>query len=198
MDKFYAVRLLGLASNFWQLTLNVAKELIARENPTSMSYSGWEWPSKDEYEEHMRWSDINIIEPTLFNFYHGMELSLKALIHAKGYKINNNHCLSDLLNTVSSLYLNEQLIGFYEKYILLENLPLVLKEFCSKSNMTMDFFFQSLKYPSSTKGTDFSHSLLRARGEEGVKFFEALQHDLRIAREHLERLVIAECQDVLT
>ena len=101
MDKFEAVRLYGLAINFWQLTLNVAYESINRDNPSSMLYEGWGWPTDEEYEEHMKWSDLNIVEPMLFNFYHGIELSLKSLILAKGNEIKKEHKLSILLYTSS-------------------------------------------------------------------------------------------------
>jgi hypothetical protein len=47
LDKFEAIKLYGLASNFWQLTLNVAAELIERGNPGSMTYDGWGCPSDE-------------------------------------------------------------------------------------------------------------------------------------------------------
>mgnify|MGYP000185682060 CR=1 FL=1 len=197
MDKFEAFRLFGLASNFWQLTLNVACELIERGNPSSMSYSGWGWPGDDEFEEHTKWSDLNIVEPTLFNFYHGIELSLKSLIRAKDVELKKDHKLSKLLKEVEGLYGRTEFIEFYEKYIYTNNLPYILKNFCSESGMTMDLFFQSLKYPISTNGIEFHHSSLRAHDEEGVILFQEISSDLKGTRKEIEKYLTNECRDVL-
>jgi hypothetical protein len=197
LDKFDAVRLYGLSINFWQLTLNAAAELINSGNPSSMRYEGWGMPSGEEYEEHMKWSDINIVEPTLFNFYHGIELSLKSLIYAKEIEINNNHKLSNLFDTYKSLYDNQILNSFYEKYIHQDKLPCILKDFCQESDMTMDLYFQSLKYSTSTKGQIFNHSSLRAHGENGVKLFQEIQESLKSVRKEIKQLVLTECKDVI-
>lgn len=197
MDKFEAVRMLGLAYNFWQLTLNVADEIVKHENPMSMQFEGFEAPSAEEFEEHMKWSDQNIVEPLLFNFYHGMELSLKAMILAQGVELSADHKLSKLFARVEELYPNNSISSFYKKYIFTDSLPCLLNEFCNESGMTMDLYFQSLKYPTSTKGVSFNHSTLRARGEDGIVFLNELLIDLRSAREQVEKIVIAECADVL-
>jgi len=60
-----------------------------------MSYEGWHWPSDEEFEEHTKWADSNIAEPVLFNFYHGLELSLKSLILVKGNEIEKIITLPD-------------------------------------------------------------------------------------------------------
>ena len=197
MDKFEAVRLYGLAINFWQLTLNVAYELINRNNPSSMSYEGWGWPTDEEYEEHMKWSDLNIVEPTLFNFYHGIELSLKALILAKEKETKKEHKLSILLADVEALYNSDILTEFYEKYIQSTKLPKILKDFCRESSITMDLYFQSLKYPTSTKGLKFKHSTLRYHGEDGVELFSEISEDLKKAKKVVGEIIINECRDVL-
>ncbi|MCU7845812.1 MAG: HEPN domain-containing protein [Candidatus Thiodiazotropha sp. (ex Monitilora ramsayi)] len=197
MDKFEAVRFYGLASNFWQLTLNVAEELIERGNPSSMSYEGWGWPSDEEYEEHTKWSDLNIIEPTLFNFYHGIELSLKSLILAKEEELKNDHKLSNLLTIVKELYGAVGFVEFYEKYIYQKKLPEVINNFCRETGMTMDLYFQSLKYPTSTKGHEFNHSSLRALDDIGVTLFQEISEDLRSARKEVQKYIASECSDVL-
>ena len=197
MDKFEAIRFFGLACNFWQLTLNVAEELIARGNPSSMSYEGWDWPSDEVYEEHTKWSDLNIAEPTLFNFYHGIELSLKSLILAKGCELKSNHKLSSLLAQVKELYGFPEFISFYEKYIEQGNVPYIINEFCKESCVTMDLYYQSLKYPMSTKGIEFRHSSLKAHGEDGVYLFQEISKDLKTARKELESQIFKECRDVI-
>jgi hypothetical protein len=198
LDKFEAVRLYFLASNFWQLTLNVASELIKRGNPDSLMKSGWAAPSQEDMEEELRWSDLRIAEPTLFIFYHGIELSLKALLVAKGEPVPKVHKLSGLLDLVNSLYNSKELSDFYGTYILTDRLPSILKEFCSKSGVTMDLYYQSLKYPTGTKAESFNHLALKGHEFEGVKLFSQISEDLGRSRKVIEKFIESECRDALS
>ncbi|WP_444945666.1 HEPN domain-containing protein [Microbulbifer sp. VTAC004] len=201
MTDLDAIRLFGLASNFWQLTLNVSNELISSGNPDSMQYRGWGWPSKEEhkeYEELVKWSDLNIVEPILFNFYHGIELSLKALIRAKNTEIDNIHKLSKLLQKVTDLYIDSDFIDFYEKYVNLIGIHEILRNFCNESGITMDLYYQSLKYPVSTKGVEFNHTVLRYQGEDGVALFQEIYEDLSKVRKVVKQKIISECEEVLS
>jgi HEPN domain-containing protein len=196
LNKLEAIRLYDLASNFWRLTLNIASELIKSENPSSLMRDGWAAPSVDEIEEELRWSDLHIIEPTLFNFYHGIELSLKALLVAKGEPVKG-HGLSDFLEIVDSRYNDSELSEFYGNYILTDNLPTILKDFCRESNVTMDMYYQSLKYPTSNNKDPFTHLVLRGQEAEGVKLFEQISEDLKRSRKKIEKIISSECRDVL-
>ena len=161
-----------------------------------MSYQGWHWPSDEEYEEHTKWSDSYIVEPVLFNFYHGIELSLKFLILANGNEIRENHKLTKLLQTVNKHYQSEELINFYNKYIHLNKSPLIIQEFCKASNITMDFYYQSLKYPVSTTGENFELSFLRGREHHGIAFFQELYNDTKAVRKLLNKIVSTECKNI--
>ncbi|WP_444921340.1 hypothetical protein ACJJID_02455 [Microbulbifer sp. CnH-101-G] len=196
MKNFEAVRLWGLALNFWRLTRNASDELVKAGNPDSMFYKGWEAPTDEEYEEHVKWADTNIAEPLLFNFYHGIELSLKSLIAAKGVELKASHKLSQLLSDFNSLYPNSELTEFYEKYIILDKHPSILKAFCVESGITMDYFFQSLKYPSSTKGISFNHSALRSHSEDGIELFQDISNELAKVKVQFTTLIEGEriCQ----
>ena len=193
VKNFEAVRLWGLALNFCRLTRNASDELVKAGNPDSMFYEGWEIPTDEEYEEHVKWADTNIAEPLLFNFYHGIELSLKSLIAAKGIELKASHKLSQLLSEFNSLYPNSVLTKFYEKYIVLDKCPNILKTFCVESGITMDYFFQSLKYPSSTKGISFNHSVLRSHGEDGIELFQDISKEIVKVKVEFTRLVEGEC-----
>ena len=195
LNKIEALRFFGLAYNFWQLTLNISEELIKRGNPDSIMYEGWGQLNKDEYEEHFKWSDLTIIEPTLFNFYHGIELSLKSLILAKDLQLTHDHQLSKLLTKVKELYGSAKFIGFYEKYIEQKNMPSIISDFCRDSKVTIDQYIQSLKYPTSTKGIEFNHSSLRAHGEDGVAMFKEISSDLSAARQVIKEYVSNECRN---
>jgi len=142
--------------------------------------------------------DLHIFEPTIFNFYHGIELSLKALLVAKGEPVVKVHKLSRLLELVTALYDSQELADFYGTYILTDRLPPILKEFCSESGVTMDMYYQSLKYPTGTKAESFNHSALKGHELEGVKLFSQISEDLGHSRKIIEKFIESECRDVLS
>lgn len=177
MDKYESVGLAILARKFWQLVANSSGELVNSNNTLVYICEEKKPISTEKYRDHTKWSDISIVEPLLFNFYHGIELSLKALLTVKGIQIQK-HDLSALFNRVNQEYNDCRVTDFYTKYISKEDLHPILLRFCSKSNISMDFFYQSLKYPSSTKGKSFKHGELQYNGKEGVELFKSIKYDV--------------------
>jgi len=66
-----------LAENFLQLVENILIEIV--ENGDTDIFIG---PPKTDIQEYFRqttkWSSFRILVPTLFNFFHGIELLMKA------------------------------------------------------------------------------------------------------------------------
>jgi len=132
--------------------------------------------------EATKWSDLNISIPLLFNFYHGLELTLKGFLIIKGGKFKSSHKLSVLLSKFVEEFSNKPLIKPIEKYIDCTKLPNILLEFCKESSITIDDYYQSLKYPESNNGEKYSHYSLRGNAEDGVRFFEDLVSDIDLIR----------------
>ncbi|MGB1456460.1 HEPN domain-containing protein, partial [Spongiibacter marinus] len=126
MDRYESISYALMARDFWRLVSNSCEELVKRGNPQSLMYEGWHWPSDKEWMEHTKWSDINIAQPVLFNFYHGIELSLKALLSAKELEPPKKHTLSSLYTSAIERYSDQRIEKFYSKYVLDENLPEIL------------------------------------------------------------------------
>jgi len=53
-----------------------------------------------------------------------------------------------------------------------------VKFFCDSSSITIDEYYQSLKYAESTSGNEFHHRPLKYTGEEGAEFYSKLAHDI--------------------
>jgi hypothetical protein len=67
-----SLHFLTLASKYLILVQNILNESIKIGNK--------HFVTDGDYSENTRWSDFNIFIPTLFNFYHGLELLMKGLI----------------------------------------------------------------------------------------------------------------------
>jgi hypothetical protein len=166
-----------------------------------------EWDSTDAGEEdsievfgnQTKWSDFNLVIPLLFNFYHGLELLLKGFICAKNIQIEQSHKLSKLLLDFKDNFQNCELTLYFEKYIEQNKLPNVLSEFCSTSGISIDDYYQALKYPEGTSGSHFQHYPLQYRGQRGSQFFKNLGDDIeKILKESLTlgREIYPNCPNV--
>lgn len=194
VENLEPIRIVGLCFNFWQLVANSAEEMVRLGNQASLQYEGLDNPSRSEFENHIKWSDSRVAEPVLFNFYHGIELSLKALIAAKGQESPGIHKLSELAQSVAELYNDSSLNDFYSKYIETPRLHVILREFCQNSKSDMDLFYQSFKYPSSRQGITFNHPALHSRLEEGLELFAGIKRDIELMKPIIERYIVVECQ----
>jgi len=134
--------------------------------------------SWDQYELDTKWSDHRLIIPVLFDFYHGVEIILKGFLIAAGKLGTKNHELSKLLSEFEKYYSNGELHIFFTKYIDIAHLPDLLKDFCKESSITMDDYYQALKYPKSNRGNKYFYLPLKYKGKNGVTFFKELEKDI--------------------
>ena len=140
--------------------------------------------SAEKYMDKTKWSDQNLVIPLLFNFYHGLEVLLKGFLCTTKIQIKASHRLSWLLSSFKAEFQNSNLIPYFEKYIDKNKLPDILLEFCSKSNVSIDDYYQALKYSEGTSGNQYQHHPLKYQGQKGVQFFADLRNDIeKIRRE---------------
>jgi len=138
--------------------------------------------SSEQYDEKTKWSDHALILPLLFNFYHGLEVLMKGFLSARGLSLKNSHKLSDLLKNFKNEYPTSNLVPFFEKYIEQAHLPSILSDFCKSSNITIDDYYQALKYGEETSGKQYQHYPLKYKDEKGVSFFSDLRNDIELIR----------------
>lgn len=137
--------------------------------------------NENQYMEKTKWSDHNLVIPLLFNFYHGLETILKGYLCVQG-KAETTHKLSQLLNNFKAEFKQSNLIPYFEKYIVKEQLPDILYEFCTISNTNIDDYYQSLKYSEGKNGNQFQHFPLKYQDSKGTEFFTQLQNDIKKIR----------------
>ena len=144
------------------------KHCIVSDNPISY----------EQYMEDTKWSDHNLVIPLLFNFYHGLEVIMKGFLAVKHPDARLSHKLTELLNEFKKEYGENRLYETIKKYIIQDGLPRVISEFLKESDLSIDLYYQSLKYSETTKGNQIYHHSLKYRGEEGAEFFASLHDDI--------------------
>jgi hypothetical protein len=187
-----AIRHFILADNFLQLVESVLTETVSHQNVHI--YVGPPREDIGEYYRQMtRWSDFRILVPTLFNFFHGIELILKAA----NYKIeppssNPNHKLSALLAKFKVNYPNAvELISIFKKYISPDSTDcMILKAFYVSNNIAdSSQFYELFKYPYSKDfESDFDYGDLRNLDTDGVIFLKQIIKDIQIIRTESDKL----------
>jgi len=189
------------ALGFWTIGIQYLHLVQAVSNETHQQGNTHVVVSDDnicvnEYQEQTKWSDHNLVIPLLFNFYHGLETILKGFRVAKGVTGHPTHKLTGLLTEFKTNYPRSELIPLFEKYIIQANLPTILAHFCTTSCITMDDYYQALKYPISTSGQEYHHHPLKYRESEGAAFFSELRDAIADIRSKTVTLGRSICPSV--
>lgn len=138
--------------------------------------------SWEEYETKTKWNDANMAIPLLFNFYHGLELMLKGFVlfsEKSGSQLD--HKITELYKKFLAGYTDQQeLIFLLRRYIDKSALPELLLDFVSQNRLSVDQFYESLRYPYNKKLTsEYQHLILKYRGPKGLQFYSDLRKDIR-------------------
>jgi hypothetical protein len=138
---------IGLGYRFLQMTVNAIDEMEKQGNKSTIWSDGSlnEEDSWENYHNSTKWSDQNIAMPTLFNFYHGVELVLKGLIIRCGTnKIKKIHRLSELLGKLSKCPVppDQILQDFFRELLLFDP-----NGFFEKNNSSSDKYYLLFRYP---------------------------------------------------
>ena len=181
------------ALGYWTIGLQylhlveaVIAETVAQRNAYVVSSD--KEISWDQYERDTKWSDHRLVIPVLFDFYHGIEVILKGFLVAVGAPAETNHRLSHLVSEFEAKFPEHAIGVIAKKYIAQDQLPDVLASFCETSDVTIDDYYQALKYPQSTHCNVYKHYPLEYKGEEGIPFFEDLAKDIKEAVQEIVAL----------
>lgn len=138
---------LTVGNKYLQLVKNILEENIKGGQRPIDSYD--HNPTSEELYKNLKWRFHQIIVPTLFNFYHGIELTIKGfLVLSPNYNGYKNHKLTNLLKDFSDNYRHQhKIIEFLEKYIDIDRMPPYLKTWFEKHNLVIDDYYDFLKYP---------------------------------------------------
>lgn len=184
------------AISYWTMGQRFLK--MANVTSQQLTESGNPWVvtsdkeiSSEEYEQETKWADHNIGIPILFNFYHGIELMLKGfLLFFEDEGNLRTHKFTNLISRLK-LYLPPD-DHFIEKVeIYTNNSNSIIKTFLSENNISIDGWYESLKYPERSVNEEFTHLPLIYNSGRVLDFWRILANDsleiIKLARTyHLE------------
>lgn len=175
-----------MGEKYLHLARVVAEEVVKHKNEfaimTGMEISQAE--AFSQFEKITRWSDIYLIEPLLFDFYHGLELVLKGFVldHSGTGRAKQMHHLTVLLKEFKTRFPREnELTTILGRYIEAGMLPDMLTDFLMTNAATVDDYHEVLRYPCRKRSsTHFNHFMLKYQGKKGLPFFRKLIKDTEI------------------
>ena len=174
-----AFAFLSLAINYLHLIESVLGETIKQGNLHMLTSN--KNITQNEYIDKTKWSDFHILIPTLFNFYHGLELLMKGLVLlTDNEKIEPKHNFKKLLKRIKeNKEINESIKHILEKHILLDKLQSdYLKNFLIKNNLSVDELYIILRYPSN-KNLDkiYKYTNLHYKEDRLLQYFKQTIED---------------------
>lgn len=136
--------------------------------------------TSEERNERTKRSDYHIIIPTLFLFYHGIEITLKWIATLQKREFHITHSLTSLYWETKKNHENKELIDKLEKYIIKEKMENnLLKKFLNKNNKNIDDFYIFLKYPVDKDNKEiYNYIPLKYLEEEILPFTTQLIKDI--------------------
>lgn len=177
--------LIYLGIQYLHTAQNILTETIKNQNRWSIiTYKSM---SESEKEEVIKWSDFNVFPPTLFLFYHGIELILKWLIELRCESIKEkNHKISNLYKIIKDNKKNDVLINKIKKYIEIKYMISPLKDFFESNNINIDKFYEAFRYPSSLDGnTIYEFWKIRYTEELWNRFSQEVVDDIDVIRKRI-------------
>ena len=177
-----------MSRSFLRLVKNCLTESIIAENPSFLITSPKSLEeTAPEYEQYTKWSDFRVLIPILFNYFHGLELTLKGMCYLLEFNQHDpsarkiSHKLSDWLSKFRTLYPQEEnFASLIRESIYPCDKLYVLKNFYQANNLAnSDIFYEILKYPYNKKfDVDYNYADLGPNGEGSIPFFERINETI--------------------
>jgi HEPN domain-containing protein len=175
-----------MATHFLRLAENAAELLVRQANAHAIVSNAPLSPA--QYNRRTRWSDHAVGVALLFNFYHGVELVLKGCLALYGPP-SASHSLTGLLAQLQAKAPGTPLIATLEPFVKNIDPTSPVGEFLASNNITIDAWYQALKYPKSTSGRVFSHMRLKYGASRTLKYWSSLRRTSTTVRKQAVQLI---------
>ena len=182
---FRSLSFWSMGLKYFHLVRVTAEQVVGTKNRTEAAWWGERTREEEakELDRQTKWSDARLVEPLLFNFYHGLELLLKGFaLWRSGSNPKLDYRLTVLLDSFMKEYPGEvDLILAFQKYLAEPTMPEMLRDFLEKNESHVDRLYESLRYPSNRDmSQDYEHIMLKYKGRKGLPFYEELVTDIGV------------------
>jgi len=180
-ENLKALLFLTLGTKYFNLVFNSLGETVKSGNPHIVS-SDTEETIWDNYFEKTKWSDFMIIEPILFNFYHGLELFLKGLLLLCSQdNVKAQHGLLNLFKQIDPIdSIAKDVKEIIREHLVISENDTFLYTFLKENNASIDQLYEALRYPSDKSFQNLNSYISLHYKEDGViEYFKKIMQDIK-------------------
>lgn len=132
-------------------------------------------------------SDLTLLLPALFDYYHGFELYIKGLIYLYSKKIPHQHEINELIENLNKECDNKKLLSLINT--LYDENEGMIRKYKEKNNISdQSRLYESLRYPIDKSGCKFNYDDLRYNGKDGIVELKKTIKRLK----QLNKLIVSE------
>ena len=176
--KHFDLPFLDLAISYLHTAQSILGETSKKWNPWMVAWD--QDSSQDYYDEETRWSDFNVFVPTLFLFYHWLELTIKWSLIMLGEDVETNHWILNLFSVLKKASWNDLLVSTIEKYLTSNSF---VSGLLLKNNKKIDDFYDLLKYPTDKNfGEIYNYDPIRFTEDKWFGFAKNIVEDINSIR----------------
>lgn len=179
-ENIIPLSFLTLGLKYIKLVSNIFEENKKQNNIHMIITS--DFVTENSYNKITKWSDFNIIEPILFNFYHGLELIMKGLLLLDNstYYVKPEHSLKELLNNIKlKKELPNSIKVILEKQILKDKINPILLKFMDDNRLNVDQLYKALRYPTEKNFINCKNYFnLHYKEENSLDYFSQIINDI--------------------
>ncbi len=164
----YAPLYFKIAKQYFQLSVNAFQEIKNTKQKKNKSH----------------WDEKLCLLPTLFCFYHAIELLLKGHAIKNGQAIKSKHNILTIY-TSNTDYFSKSFKRILDRYLILEKMSTDLSMFFTGNKINVEKYFELFKFPESITNKTFQHFIDIRLSE---KFFEEVIFDVGLLLIRLNKL----------
>ena len=186
-------RILLFSDQYITMVTNTLEMTIKSGNPSVIISDSY--ITDQDLINKTKYCDYNIVVPSLFLFYHWVELVLKGFLlvlvkEDDDIKKIAHHNVIKLLKEFKNNFSNEKdIINFFEKYTKKNNMPNVLKMFFNKNNLSVKNYYNFFRYPLDKNfNIKYDYSGIQHTNKEGLIFFKDILKDINRYKKHIVKL----------
>jgi HEPN domain-containing protein len=177
-EKIIPLSFLTLGLKYLRLVSNTLEETKKQNNAHLIMSDNM--IDEGIYAGLTKWSDFNIIEPVLFNFYHGLELIMKGLLYLCDGSIKATHGLSDQFLEISSKKeLAPSLKSILKNHLDIDCMDEMVSTFLKNNRLTIDQLYEVFRYPIDRMFEGFrNYTNLKYREDNSMEYFSRVITDI--------------------
>ena len=183
---------LTLSFNYFNTAKNILNMTIDSNNPWIINSKKEDY-SFLEYVKDTKWSDFIVLVPTLFLYFHGIELLLKGMISLNGGEIKKTHEIEELIEIANACENNDK--SYIEIISMQLSDNILISLFCKNNGIEKKFsdIYMALRYPFLRNDKHIDYLPIQHKEKKSLNDFKKIITDI----DKIEKICVSNYNKIL-